>query len=234
MFDAGTIAGTGTALLAGLMTSLHCAGMCGPLGCLLAPRRDAQTSFLTLASTYQVARLLSYTLAGAVAGGLGLLALSWTGYYWSSAWHWLPWALPVLLLSLALRLDRYLPRPAGLQRLSAQLSWRWKQLPQPLDAGLLGLLTPLLPCGPLYLILAVALMTQSPTTGAELLLAFGLGTLPLLWLTQAGIVRFQSRLNLQRWLIVQRSVAAVAALVLSWRLLQGPGLSGEGGPFCGF
>ena len=47
----------------------------------------------------------------------------------------------------------------------------------------------MLPCGPLYAVFALALMTQSPARGGEFLLLSGLGTLPLLWIVQAAFNR---------------------------------------------
>ena len=65
------ITGPGTAFIAGLVTSLHCVGMCGPLACALMPaaRNDADPQ--VVATTYHLTRLAGYTLLGAVAGGVG-------------------------------------------------------------------------------------------------------------------------------------------------------------------
>src|SRR5690606_13450757 len=54
------------ALVAGLVTSLHCAGMCGPLACLVAPTRGAAAagSAPTASVVYHVSRLAGYTLLG--------------------------------------------------------------------------------------------------------------------------------------------------------------------------
>jgi sulfite exporter TauE/SafE len=62
-------------------------------------------------------------------------------------------------------------------------------------AAALGFATPLLPCGPLYFILAAALLAGSALRGAEFMLAFGLGTVPLLWLAQSQFHRLQARLS---------------------------------------
>src|SRR5471032_3282956 len=67
------ITGPGTAFLAGLVTSLHCAGMCGPLACAVMPAPSERVDAQTVSSVYHVSRLAGYGLLGALAGGVGRL-----------------------------------------------------------------------------------------------------------------------------------------------------------------
>src|SRR3954468_13141326 len=95
------ITGPGTALVAGLITSLHCAGMCGPLACALMPaRRDADPQLV--ATAYHCARLASYTLLGALAGGIGRWPLALLD---SGVARYLPWLLVLFFIAMAVRLD---------------------------------------------------------------------------------------------------------------------------------
>ncbi|HRJ73665.1 MAG TPA: sulfite exporter TauE/SafE family protein, partial [Terrimicrobiaceae bacterium] len=55
------IHGPAAACLAGLITSLHCLGMCGPISCAACLRRGAD---LAAAAGYHAARVASYALAG--------------------------------------------------------------------------------------------------------------------------------------------------------------------------
>lgn len=220
------------AFLAGLVTSLHCAGMCGPLACTLALKKPGpQYPFATIAALYQCSRLLSYTLIGAIAGGTGLLALGWVQLFQHSLSRFLPWILVGFFFMMALRIDQWFPKPAIASGLLHRLSSRIRSLPAPLSASAMGLLTPLLPCAPLYAVFGLALMTQSPVRGAEFLLAFGLGTLPLLWITQAAFNRWQNRFSPHAVSRTQRLLALVVAVVLAWRLYAFE--TGEKGLFCG-
>ena len=93
-------------------------------------------------------------------------------------------------------------------------------------AAALGVATPLLPCGPLYFLLSLALFAGSALRGAETLLAFGLGTVPLLWLAQSQFHWLQARLS-PLWLGRLRVTLALAtALVIGWRLRATLGLAG--------
>ena len=93
-------------------------------------------------------------------------------------------------------------------------------------AATLGLATPLLPCGPLYFLLSLALLSGSAARGAETLLAFGLGTVPLLWFAQTNYHWLRLKLG-PVWLArAQATLAVTAALLISWRLRSTLGFDG--------
>jgi sulfite exporter TauE/SafE len=213
------------ALVAGLVTSLHCAGMCGPLACVIGPARGRPEDATALAATYQVSRVFGYTVLGAVAGAIGALPRAALEGPWVV---WLPWATVVFLVALALRVDQRLPRWAPLARWTTRLRFKLSGRSPWVVAGGVGLLTPLLPCGPLYFLVAIAALSGSAVRGAEFMLAFGLGTLPLLWLAQANVGwvgRRFSALNVAR---VQSGLALAAAVVMAWRLRGTLGFDGPG------
>ena len=169
------------AFIAGLITSLHCAGMCGPLACALMPGRGDKTDASTVSTVYHVTRLTSYTVLGGIAGGLGRQPLAWVS---QSALRWLPWLMVIFFVALALRWDRLLPRIEAFGRFNLGLRGWLRGRSRVEAAAAFGFATPLLPCGPLYFLLALALISGSALRGVEFMLAFGLGTVPLLWLAQ--------------------------------------------------
>jgi sulfite exporter TauE/SafE len=231
MIDPGSITGPWPAFLAGMVTSLHCAGMCGPLACYLAPGPGSKSSFTTVASLYQAGRLISYTAIGAIAGGLGMVTLGWVDIYQHSLSRFLPWLLVLFFLAVAVRLDRWFPKPAFLGPVIGRAQRRFQALPRPFSGLLIGILTPLLPCAPLYAVFGLALMTQSPVRGAEFLLLFGLGTLPLLWAVQAAFSRWQGAISPVAISRLQRGLALAVAVILGIRLYFFE--TGQGGLFCG-
>lgn len=219
------ITGPGTAFLAGVVTSLHCAGMCGPLACALLPGRGERADAQTVATVYHAARLAGYALLGALAGGLGRWPLLWLG---AGTVRWLPWLLVVFFVAVALRFDRRLPRSAWLGRLYLQVAQRLRSGSRLRAAAVLGAATPLLPCGPLYFLVTLAALSGSALRGTEVLLAFGLGTVPLLWLAQLNFAWLRARLGPVGLGRVQAALALVVALVLTWRLRGTLGLGGPG------
>lgn len=213
----------GAAFIAGLITSLHCAGMCGPLACSILPGRHDRVDAQTVSTVYHVARLTGYAVLGAVAGGLGRTPLGWIS---QSALRWLPWVMVLFFVALALRWDRYLPKPALIGRLMLRLQ-EWRRGRSRIQAAAaLGLATPLLPCGPLYFLVGLALISGSALRGVEFMLAFGLGTVPLLWLAQTQFHWVRQRLS-PLWLGRTRlALALTTAAIIGWRLRATLGFAG--------
>lgn len=173
------------ALLAGIAASGHCLGMCGGIAGALAMRRPDATfaSKLGLALAYNLSRITSYAVAGAIAGLLGRTLLK---------------AVDVAPLSIAFRVVAGLIMLAAAARLL--FGWRlldpiesagagvWRRVApwagrQGRSGGLggavgLGLAWGWLPCGMTYSMLLLAATTASVPNGAAVMLAFGLGTLP--------------------------------------------------------
>jgi sulfite exporter TauE/SafE len=212
------------ALVAGLVTSLHCAGMCGPLACALMPVRGDRSDPQTVSTVYHVTRLVSYVGLGAIAGGLGRLPLEW--FTDSALMRGLPWVLVLFFVAMALRLDRYLPKPLVLSRLVFRLNTWTRGRSRVHAAAAIGLATPLLPCGPLYFLFGLALLSGSALRGAEFMLAFGFGTVPLLWLAQSQFHWVRQKLS-PLWLNRTRVVLSLTtAVVLGWRLRGTLGFAG--------
>ncbi len=212
MDPVNTLAG---AVLVGLVTSVHCVGMCGPIACGLASMPASEGARMAAMSLYHGARLASYTLIGAACGLLGQQPLRW---FFDSPAVLLPWVLVALFLLFGLGLDKRLPRPPVLRKWSARMRFRLGRL-TPVRASLaMGGLTPLLPCGPLYLLFGAALMSGSPIRGAEFALGFGIGTVPLLWLAQGQIRHLRKRLTPVALGRIQRGLALTTAVILAFRL----------------
>lgn len=215
------------AFVAGLVTSLHCAGMCGPLACSLMPVRGTAgqpaADPQTVSTVYHLSRLAGYGALGALAGGLGRAPLTWMS---QSALRFLPWVLVLFFVALALRWDRYLPKLPVLGRLTWKLQAWMRGRSRVQAAAALGFATPLLPCGPLYFLISLALLSGSPLRGVEFMLAFGLGTVPLLWLAQTQFQWVRQKLS-PFWLDrIRMGLALTTAVVIGWRLRATLGFEG--------
>jgi sulfite exporter TauE/SafE len=215
------------AFIAGLVTSLHCAGMCGPLACGLMPVKGSGESHpadpQTVSTVYHVSRLTGYAILGALAGGIGRAPLTWVS---QSMLRFLPWVLVIFFVALALRWDRHLPKLVVLGRLTWRLQGWMRGRSRVEAAAALGFATPLLPCGPLYFLVSLALLSGSPLRGIEFMLAFGLGTVPLLWLAQTQFHWVRQKLS-PLWMARTRvTLALITAAVISWRLRATLGFAG--------
>ena len=177
--------------LIGLLGGAHCIGMCGGIVGALSMGADSRPS---LHLAYNAGRIVSYGVAGAIAGALGGASLALSGQ------------LPVrivlfvlanlMLVALGLYLMGATRALAFTERFGQKL---WRHL-QPLSkrflpartiaqAFPLGLVWGWLPCGLVYSALVTALTSGSALRGAGMMLAFGAGTLPNLLLAGLLAVR---------------------------------------------
>ena len=173
----------GAAFLAGLAGGVHCAAMCGPIAAMCAGSRGGRLSLWQRALAYNGGRILSYTIAGTLAGALGQGGLALRGG--GSAQVVLAALAGTTLLVLALHLAGWTPVT---RRLEAAGTLVWAKLspltrhflPADTFARALGLgaLWGWLPCGMVYAVLVTAVATASAAEGALVMVAFGAGTLP--------------------------------------------------------
>ena len=119
-----------------------------------------------------------------------------------------------------------MPKIAALGRVVLEVQGWMRGRSRVEAAAALGLATPLLPCGPLYFLVALALLSGSALRGVEFMLAFGLGTDPLLWLAQSQFHWVRQKLS-PLWLNRTRiALALVTAATISWRLRATLGFPG--------
>ena len=197
MPDSGFLA----VFLIGLLGGVHCAGMCGGIVSALS----LQAPGATLRSgpewpihlAYNLGRIASYSIAGALIGALGSLGLLLNN--WLPVQMTLYVAANLMMMALGIYLVGVTQALAFTERAG---QWLWRRV-QPAtrrflpvrgtaQAFPLGMLWGWLPCGLVYSVLAMALLTGSALRGAATLLAFGLGTLPNLMLAGLLLARFRS------------------------------------------
>lgn len=214
------------AFLTGLITSPHCLLMCGPLAYVILNQSEESQSSKSPNTEiyphlfYNLARILSFTLMGLLAGAIGLSLLKFINYPFI---RFFPWIFVTFLIIFGFGLDRLIPKAPFAKRIFARLSEQISKLPKNYAAILLGLATPFLPCGPLYLILWVALLSGSPLFGAEISFGFALGTVPLMWVAGSQFKRLKSFFNPKTIYRIQRLIALIAAFFIAWRLLFSSG-----------
>nr|WP_189673450.1 MULTISPECIES: sulfite exporter TauE/SafE family protein [unclassified Pseudomonas] len=188
----------GSALILGLLGGGHCLGMCGGLmGALtLAIPPEQRGRRLRLLLAYNVGRILSYACAGLLLGLAG----------WAVASSPAALALRVLAALLLIAMGLYLAGWwSGLTRIEALGRGLWRHI-QPMAsrllpvsslprALLLGALWGWLPCGLVYSTLLWAASQGNAGYSAALMLAFGLGTWPVLLATGLAAERVSSLLR---------------------------------------
>jgi sulfite exporter TauE/SafE len=200
----------------GLLGSVHCIGMCGGIVSALSVasgnRRTIPIAVVrgsgaiahAVASddtlrviAYNAGRIASYAAAGAIAGGIaqGVRTFSAMSSFQIGGY----WLANLMLVALGLYLmDIW----HGLVRLEAagQLVWRRIQplmkhvlpMDSPAKALVLGALWGWVPCGMVYSVLLTAMLSGSASSGAAVMVAFGLGTMPMLLMIGLAGSRLQA------------------------------------------
>ncbi len=167
----------------GLLGGVHCLGMCGSVVGIFTAQIPKESARWPFHLAYNSGRVASYMLAGALVGAAGQAGLLLRDVV--PVQHLLFALSSLMLIALGLYL-------AGIwnvvRRIEQAGGVLWRHI-QPLTRGLLPVTTPTralllgalcgwLPCGLVYSVLVTALASGHAQSGALIMLAFGLGTLP--------------------------------------------------------
>ena len=218
-------------LLASLIGSAHCAAMCGAFACLYRPADP--TGAWRAHVAYNGGRLVSYVTLGALAGAFGsrvnelapisgvrLPAAVLAGVLM------ILWALSAIGATLGMRVTATLAPPWA-RRLLGRALLAARDASAPVRAGLLGLLTTLLPCGWLYTFVLVAGGTGAPLMGATVMVAFWAGTVPTVLGVATAAGRFLVPMQRRLPLVSAALVLALGVLTLTGKL-RAPALDHAG------
>jgi hypothetical protein len=205
-------------LVAGLASSLHCAGMCGGIGAslmfALSSSADAGQR-LGVLMTAQTGKLLAYVLAGAAVGLAGTALYAQMDF--SAAQAVFRWGAAMMLVSVGLSLTGWMPAIAGIDRLLAPVT-RLALRPAMTLGGasplLAGLAWGALPCAMVYAALLYAMLSGSALQGALVMLGFGTGTLVPVTATALGIGWLERTGRQARFRLVSGLVIALLGLAM--------------------
>ncbi|QUJ69087.1 sulfite exporter TauE/SafE family protein [Photobacterium sp. GJ3] len=200
----------------GLLGAGHCLGMCGGIAAAITlgmPGQQQQRRFPFLLC-YNLGRLVSYAAAGALIGGAVAGMASLSGL--STTLLYLRLLAALMMILLALYLGQWWQ---GVTKIEAvgQILWRriaplaqsMLPLKSPISAFPFGLLWGWLPCGLVYSTLSWAAVAGNAVSGAGVMLAFGLGTLPAMILVGTMAERLKLWLSNQ----IFKKTSAVLLLV---------------------
>jgi sulfite exporter TauE/SafE len=167
----------------GLLGGVHCLGMCGSIVGIFTAQLPKDGARWPFHLAYNSGRIASYTLAGLLVGAIGQAGLLMRDVV--PIQHLLFALSSLMLIALGLYLAgiwsmvRHIERVGnGLWQRIQPLTRRLLPITSPTRALLLGTLWGWLPCGLVYSVLVTALASGHAQSGALIMLAFGLGTLP--------------------------------------------------------
>jgi sulfite exporter TauE/SafE len=219
-----------TLFLSTLVSGWHCALMCGGIAAAVERPRASEITLVSKSTLFyhqfikHLGRLATYVLLGTAAGQIGAIV-------WQQ--NVVPIQRPLfalsalILIAMGFRLWRQQqPKPSSTW-LGLKAAEVWSKYFGSLASGpsrwFSGMLWGLVPCGLVYSVLPLAFLSGSALSGASLMFAFGLGTLPNLLLISrfsASLVQF-SHFAWVRYLAIALLIGSgVYGMYRAWTLPQ--------------
>ncbi|MBK9224526.1 MAG: sulfite exporter TauE/SafE family protein [Flavobacterium sp.] len=209
-----------TAFIFGLISSLHCIGMCGPIAMMLPVDRSNQTKKTLQIFTYHLGRLAAYASIGFIFGLFG------KGFSMAGLQQELSVLLGIIMIVIVVIPEKVFiaynfskPIFKVISKIKTALGSQFKNKSYQ-SLFTIGLLNGFLPCGMVYVALFGAIAMQSPSLGILYMLLFGLGTVPMM----SSVVYLNSFLTLPFRNKIQKVIPYVAVCIGILFILRGLGL----------
>jgi sulfite exporter TauE/SafE len=209
-----------SAFIFGLISSLHCIGMCGPIALMIPVDRTNPAKKTTQIITYHLGRLTAYALIGLVFGLVG------KGFFLAGIQQRLSVFIGVAMIISILTPERVLanynfskPVYRLISKIKSSLGKQFKNKSYQ-SLFTIGLLNGFLPCGMVYVALFGAIAMQNVPFGILYMLLFGIGTIPMMssvtYLNSIMTVSFRNK--------IQKAIPYVGVIIGILFILRGLGL----------
>ncbi|MEL1255540.1 sulfite exporter TauE/SafE family protein [Flavobacterium sp. DGU38] len=209
-----------SAFILGLISSLHCVGMCGPIAMMLPVDHQNEAKKVTQIITYHLGRLTAYATIGLIFGLLG------RGFFLAGLQQSMSIFIGLAMIAAVLIPERIFskynfskPVYKIISNIKSTLGSQFKKKSYK-SLFTIGLLNGFLPCGMVYVALFGAIAMQSASFGILYMLLFGLGTMPLMTI----VVYLHSLLKLPFRNKIQKAIPYVAVVIGILFILRGLGL----------
>lgn len=209
-----------TAFIFGLISSLHCVGMCGPIAMMLPVDRTNEVKKIAQIITYQLGRISAYATIGFIFGLFG------KGFFIAGFQQQLSITVGILMILFVVVPTKIVanynfskPIFKLISKLKTALGSQFKNKSYS-SLFTIGLLNGFLPCGMVYVALFGAIAMQSPILGSCYMILFGMGTIPLMSL----VVYSNAFLTTSIRNKIQKTIPIAAVFIGILFILRGLGL----------
>lgn len=209
-----------SAFFFGLISSLHCVGMCGPIAMMLPVDRNNQAKKVVQIMLYHIGRLTAYSLLGLFFGLLG------KGLFLAGIQQQLSIFIGIMMIVFVVIPEKVFaqynfskPIYKVIAKVKTSLGSQFKNKSFK-SLFIIGLLNGFLPCGLVYVALFGAIAMQSETLGVAYMFLYGLGTIPMM----SAVVYISNVLSVPMRNKMQKVIPFVAVFIGMLFILRGMGL----------
>lgn len=209
-----------SALFFGLVSSLHCIGMCGPIAMMLPVDKNNSAKKVIQIMIYHMGRLTSYASLGLIFGILG------KGFYMAGIQQQLSIVVGLLMIIIAIVPERVFmkynfskPVYKLISKVKTSLGSQFKRK-TPDALFTIGVLNGFLPCGLVYAALFGAIAMSSLTLSISYMLLYGLGTIPMM----SFVVLISNIFSISLRTKMQKLIPVVAVFIGILFIIRGLGL----------
>lgn len=209
-----------SAFIFGLISSLHCIGMCGPIAMMLPVERNNPAKKVVQILLYHLGRLTAYGTIGFVFGLLG------KGFFLAGVQQKLSVFIGIAIILVTLIPENVFAKynfskPAFklISKIKTKLGSQFKNKSYQ-SLFTIGLLNGFLPCGMVYVALFGAIAMQSAPLGVLYMVLFGLGTVPMM----SSVVYINAILTVPMRNKIQKIIPYITILIGFLFILRGLGL----------
>jgi len=209
-----------SALVLGGISSFHCVGMCGAFAFSIPTQHMSEPKKVLAILLYNFGRITTYTVLGSIFGLLGR-QISLAGF---QRWFSIIAGIIVLLIVIQSFLKRPVFHLPGYQKASlfiSKLVSTFIGKPSLSSIYLLGAANGLLPCGLVYMAITGALAAGTITSAACFMAAYGLGTLPAMFM----LSYFRFMIGISARNTIRRAVPFVVATMGMLLIVRGMNLN---------
>ena len=210
-----------SAFIFGLISSLHCIGMCGPIAMMLPVDRNNPAKKVIQIMIYHLGRLSAYATLGLAFGILG------RGFYMAGIQQQLSIFVGVMMIIIAIVPEKVFmkynfskPVYKVISKVKSSLGSQFKRK-SPDAFFTIGLLNGFLPCGLVYAALFGAIAMQNLTLSVTYMLLYGLGTIPMM----SAVVYISNLLSIPIRSKLQKIIPVVAVFIGVLFIIRGLGLN---------
>jgi uncharacterized protein len=208
-----------SAIVLGGISSFHCVGMCGAFAFSIPTQHFSNIKKVLAILLYNFGRISTYSFLGLLFGLLGR-QISLAGF---QQWFSIIAGIVVLMIVIQSLLKKpvfHLPGYDQASSLIVKLIARFVGKPSLSSIYLLGVANGLLPCGLVYMAITGALAAGTVTSATGFMAAYGLGTLPAMFLL--SYFRFMIGISVRN--TIKHAVPFIVATMGVLLILRGMGL----------